>query len=493
MPTKDPQPLAGPIQTGQPTITPLTPLVGPTVKSELLIMEYVDTEGPAYQILAYGAPYPDATKYPGYQLTLQRPVDHKIIQRFWTTDRISQELYNFALSYLSESLDHSVYVRSLVLPLPVTPLALWTPDPQDAAAILVHQEQKGWGEDVPPEIANLYRLVIRVYHTLPGPLLHGSKFNPLYLVSYPTTEQLVQSGTVPNTTPGTEIEPVSKAEDKVTTYDLAAIQLALSKVFWATPGTANIEVPPVLDGISVEPVKGQGAGVTSSSGSGSSSGQNWGYQLKADNTSEANASSVLEFLPLFRYPWGRNKPVQDYFLLIPGPTVTEANVLALLLANFLVTVSPWPDFDPQPVVFLAQGQNIRLSAGANANVTRDNWANDTASGNSQSAATGTSQSYTVENILKVYEYQPALRGLITLSASETQTATATADVVLDSNEAGPVSLTQTATAQVDSSFAATTITDWPSSGLYLLQIESELTEFQMMKIRARVFDFSKFR
>lgn len=179
MPTKDLQPLAGPIQTGQPTLTPLTPLVGPTVKSELLIMEYVDTEGPAYQILAYGAPYPDATKYPGYQLTLQRPVDHKIIQRFWTANRVSQELYDFALKYVDESAAHRIYVRTSVVALSeYAELSDGSADPVDPEAFLVHQEMKGWGEEVPPEIANLYRQIIRVYKVLPGVVLKNYRVDP---------------------------------------------------------------------------------------------------------------------------------------------------------------------------------------------------------------------------------------------------------------------------------------------------------------------------
>lgn len=169
-----PQPLAGQQQTGRPVVEYPSPVtgVGPG-DSDVILVETVDTLAGDYTALAYGDSYPDQTAYPGLKLTFQQPIDSKYAKRVWAADRGGQDAYNMALSYLQESSTNTIYVRSYILPLDQaeTPILQGTPDPVDGAAFLTHQETKGLGEEVDPQIAMVYRLVIRVYETRPGPTL----------------------------------------------------------------------------------------------------------------------------------------------------------------------------------------------------------------------------------------------------------------------------------------------------------------------------------
>jgi len=325
-----------------------------------------------------------------------------------------------------------------------------------------------------------------------GVTLQGQEYDPRYNYVRRYAQTMPLTGAVLGNA-GTEVTPLGIEYDLATTIDLTAIQAALAGVFRSFPGRSSIEVPPILLGITPTPALGQGAGIGIGAGSGSGSGSGWMWSIHQNNSSEANASAIYEFVPLFKYPWAKNIRVQDYFLFIVGPNTTDAAVIAALLLHFSITVNLWPLWDPEPVQFLAKGQNIRIRASAEGTADASAFANDSGAGSSSSSSNTSEESFSVENILRVYEYQPSIHAHITSLIGLASTIGANATAAVGVGGGSSVSLSQTATAQVSIDIPATNVTTWPTSGLYLYDVQSESSDYGMIMIRARVLDFANFR
>lgn len=154
--------------------TPITSYPTPKV-SDVVITVDVDSRLPGYKPLEYGELYYDQTRFPGAKLISQAPLDDdRFVRRIYATDRVDQDTYNYAIKYSAGSPDHPIYTRtSLELREGYAPLADGAPDPLIPGAYLVDEE----AAPADGELNSLYLKVLRVYETLPGPVVTGYDTN----------------------------------------------------------------------------------------------------------------------------------------------------------------------------------------------------------------------------------------------------------------------------------------------------------------------------
>lgn len=177
----------------------------PNYKDNILT-ELVSTERGVYQPLEYGTPY-DSVQHtanlgakPGYQLVFQEPADQNgtIARRWWAAPRTDQDAYNYSTEYAEGDPEFPTITRTYVYPRdsyntdpvgPNGPLPPLSDDPDYPGAKLVQERQLN--ETDPQQLTSKYVTVVRVYQTVPGPIVSTQDFDPqLNMLAY-TTRQVV--------------------------------------------------------------------------------------------------------------------------------------------------------------------------------------------------------------------------------------------------------------------------------------------------------------
>lgn len=97
-------------------VPPEIPIVDPSSPhfGDLLLIESKNTTTGAYDLLPKGTPHPNAGKYPGYVLVLEKPFpgDEKWMQRYYAADPTAENTYNLAQqSFDGEDAGKEVFVR----------------------------------------------------------------------------------------------------------------------------------------------------------------------------------------------------------------------------------------------------------------------------------------------------------------------------------------------------------------------------------------------
>ena len=178
---------------GAPLTTFPTPLLDDTIE-----VESVDTVAGHYARLPFGTRYNDVDHgafvkdLPDHVLVADEASDASGImrKRTWASSRVDQDIYNFNLAYEGNDVDFPTYTRTYVYPREgYTPLELLTPDPFDPFAFLVAEQVVS--EVEPAQLRSLFIKVVRIYQTLPGPILSSIEYPYGGHPSYPriTTKQ----------------------------------------------------------------------------------------------------------------------------------------------------------------------------------------------------------------------------------------------------------------------------------------------------------------
>lgn len=167
-------------------LTPDNPVVSyPTPNiSDLMVVQDVDTRVPGYVALEYGDLHPDQVTYPGLKLVFQQPLDQDAnfmwVRRIYAKDRADQDEYNYAIKFSANDPGYPIYVRTYILPrADYEPLDLGAIDPEYPTATLVNEEvqriKSNSTSDANEELLDsLFVKVIRIYETIPGPVI-GAK------------------------------------------------------------------------------------------------------------------------------------------------------------------------------------------------------------------------------------------------------------------------------------------------------------------------------
>lgn len=174
------------------------------VVSDKILTEYVNTQVGGYAPLDYGTAF-DAVEhtafrdsYPSHVLVFQGPADINgyFVKRIWASNRVDQDTYNYSISYAYGNTNYPTYTRIYVVPRDgYVPLAPLSADPVDPDAKLISEQLVNQVE--PQELSSKYVKVVRVYETVPGPVVTTYDFDPELKVNVVTTRQIVLSSDVP--------------------------------------------------------------------------------------------------------------------------------------------------------------------------------------------------------------------------------------------------------------------------------------------------------
>lgn len=195
----------------RPVITHPTPNV-----EDKIIYEIVNAWAADYAPLVYGTKYNDVKhgpynkSYPDHVLVYQAPegVSGEFVRRTWASNRVDQDAYNYSISYAEGDPEYPIYTHTYVFPRegyePLPPLSP-DPDAEHAGAYLTQEQMIN--EVSPPELGSLYVKVVRVYETLPGPVVTTYDYDTELDINVRTRRQVVISFQTPLTDPPVDNVP----------------------------------------------------------------------------------------------------------------------------------------------------------------------------------------------------------------------------------------------------------------------------------------------
>lgn len=326
-----------------------------------------------------------------------------------------------------------------------------------------------------------------------GRLLHGQQFDPRdnFATRFTQREMDKDRADAQLGVANTEIIPTDRDSSIVRVFTPPTTQLdAYSKII-ATQ-VSGVDIPDVLESLTVTFSEVKGTASYSASANGASVGSNPSVSISLDGSAQNNVSIVADVTPSIRPFWGSNVKANVYFFKLTG-NVTQAAILSKLTTMAGTTVNAWPRFNPLPIYLMITGQEVAIRV--NVDVKQSVGLGSTAS-YIQATGAGTSQSVGVNT--KIVAIPPTIHGVITIATpthSDFVSAAATAGWPGGTNWP-PLTRTQsvnsiTVTASVSpTTFAATTPTSVPASGLYLYRIDQEEEEWGYTQIAATVIDFA---
>jgi hypothetical protein len=341
--------------------------------------------------------------------------------------------------------------------------------------------------------------------------LQNSSGEPQYGQSYTPTDDYVASFTQQmmdaaeaNALLGnnrTEIIPHDKLQSLVRVYTppTAAI-LAYSD---SAPGVANLQLPDVLTGITVTYNTNEATG----SGSHLAGVCNASLPVSVSFSPRATSQSSASIMPAVQIDiqqvWSQNVPVIHYgFYMAIGSTL--AQILARLTTLAGAAVTAWPVFRPVAHTLTLKGQQVDVSQSAEID---EQVTASTTAVTLYKSSTGATSSMSTGISTSSIRIPPTIHGSITIS-SPTDSASAITSVgahvpqiLLTFSGGGtttilpydhvPGAIIQGVTASVSpTSFAATTPSSIPTSGIRLLDIQATESKWGYAFYKATVFDFA---
>lgn len=328
-----------------------------------------------------------------------------------------------------------------------------------------------------------------------GRLLHGQLYDPNEDMIIPYTEQMRDKPSADQAlgdarteiTPNDRDSSVVKVFGDPTNIDTYSINF---------PGTVNINLPDVLESVSVTFNQTKGEGNSVEEGDGASVGSSASLSLALGARAQASTSMIPDVNPVIKQYWGSNVPCQHYLFYEEG-NPTAASIITRLNALTGGTVNSWPMFKPVAHTFTCFGQEMSLSVEANVKQYVAISGGDT----THTWGVGTGENYSTGASVRSVRIPPTIHDAITISVptlSDTISATAQSSWPAGTNwpaqDSGVVTLSSgTLSATVTpTSLAATSPASIPTSGLYLYETRVDPWKYGFCRIYATVVDFSVF-
>lgn len=361
---------------------------------------------------------------------------------------------------------------------------------QPTGAILVSEEAQSF----PPEseFHALYFNVVRIYETLPGPILYGQEWDRGLDIPFPFIQQDIPA----NTQLGDfrkEITIIDSVKSRMRTVNPDI--LLLDSYIYSYPDKVNLNpyLPDVLEEVEGMIEKHQGDGEYDEDGFAALAGRG-GLSLSMRGTGQASASIIPEIIVRRRPPWAPNVPSVHHviYMLLP---FTDTDVLAQLnrLLGSSGPVLDWPDFNPVEETIRGVGRSLSLQVNATAQFSISLGSG----GSGLSTSEGDGYSKEAGLTFKTVRIPPTIHGLInldgTLSDTESLTATASAIAAEPSVTASRTEMGEVVATITPTSLAATAgDTSIPTSGKRLLRTVPGAKKLGLMQLDCEVVDFSYF-
>jgi len=323
------------------------------------------------------------------------------------------------------------------------------------------------------------------------PTLRGQSYDPQTNTVAKFTEQITNSGNSLGDV-GKEVSPLSSDLDLVRTLDLTQIGNELSSIYLTFPSRATLNLPPVLKSLSVVWDLTSNVGNYSNTYSGVNAG------LSLSGRANSSAARTPAWVVDLEQVWATNVPTTTHVFFLKYP-FTIQNILTKVGGAI-----QWPTFKPQSHNLVAWGQSVGVNAEASIN---NSWSQ--ALGFSQvKGQGGGAQNASQAVVLKL---PPCLHGALNVSDTRSASVNATVDLTMPTITGftknsqgeltgltqGTVSLLQktvtgTAIGSVQGTLTATSPTNIPRSGKYLIDSKVEMYKYGYAKVYAEVIDASIF-
>ena len=320
--------------------------------------------------------------------------------------------------------------------------------------------------------------------------LTGQRYDSTLGIAYAITEKIGTSGTL--NAGATEVEPLSDELDFATTVDKDAFILAAKEVYLSFPSRATLNLPPILQSLSVVWDESTEEGTFATDFNGSSRGHSVSLGGSEEGECHSTAQAVPAWVVEMQEVWASNIVTDSHFFLLEYP-VTTAAILAKLSDQLGDTVSAWPTFKPKSHVFTAFGQSIKVSSRVSAQAHHSETVGESVS---ESVTTGQGGATSVATNAVTLRLPACLHGEITVADTKEVEVTAACDVGWSGINFPSVTVNQTRTSAANgtanAALSATSPADIPREGLYLIDAKVEIFQYGMAKVYAEVLDASIF-
>lgn len=305
--------------------------------------------------------------------------------------------------------------------------------------------------------------------------------------------------------------PEDRQAAKVRQYDVAAIvAAALARPAQTGPAKVKVNLPDVLNSVTVTFNKNSGSGATNFPASQQAYSITNAGSGQADIRAQAQASAAI--VPSVSWDIDSFSQIEVNATIVSfyfGPLVTMADVLSVCSVAMGATVTDLPIFQSKQHQLVLKGQQVSLQATAETDVGSAFNSNDTLPASSGFVKWGDSYSQEVGVSSHVETIPYSIHGLLTI-ASNTDTATVTVTVKADTpaitgpgsaaigavtNEPTPITLTANGSVKTTSggnTLSATPQTDVPRTGLKLVDVQSNEDDYGLSLVHATVVDMTQY-
>lgn len=324
------------------------------------------------------------------------------------------------------------------------------------------------------------------------PTLHGQGYDSSIGVVIPYIEKIVSSGAEAGSDL-TEVTPLSDQLDLARTIDVDLLKSTLDAIHLEFPSRTTLSLPPVLESVDVVWDTFSDQGNFSSDWSGQAQGVSWSLAGSERGEAKSIAGVTPSFVTKMKDTWATNIPTTTHVFFLPYPC-TEAHILSK------VNAAKWPTFKPESATITAFGQKIGVSVEANASAAQsqsryENDALERAYNTSWDRTVGVGASKSLSQSVVVAHIPACLHGSIPIT-NPTQTEYVNASISIGwlginfPSVSVNKSNSGTATGSVHGSLPATSPSDIPRSGKYLIDSKVDIYQHGYLKVYAEVLDAS---
>ncbi len=244
----------------------------------------------------------------------------------------------------------------------------------------------------------------------------------------------------------------------------------------AVPSRVNLNLPDVLEDVSVEWQDSSEEGSSDSDWVGNAAGTTVTLSATEDGTAESSASMIPELVVRTRQSWGHNIPSTLYYMIMEKVSgiITEAAVSAKLNSLYgLTTVNNWPVFHPKTFVVALAGGKVSVQAGVRAN----EHVSYSAASSNYSLVKGNSKRVDVSHTTGTRVIPNVLCAGFNIQETRNRSVNATGHIAWPNGSGWiGVDLTKSADGSIDAfvkgQFAPTEPPSIPSAGYYLVNLQS---------------------
>ena len=283
-----------------------------------------------------------------------------------------------------------------------------------------------------------------------------------------------------------DVQPLGGGKDLVRT--IAPPEAELDAYLLSIPGTTSVNLPDVLEDVTITFEKETGEGGYDETGSGFSTGDSASLSLNLSADAQGSAVIVPNAQVNIKQVWGQDIPCVHHFFFLPNP-VTQADILSK------VGATSWPVFQPQAHTITLKGGSLSLKTRANV----QQHASISSSNTSRTKGQGSGTSRAVGATIRTVHIPPTIHASIpfnTTTETEDVEVSATADMAGTTNW-DAMSKTEQASGTVTgtvspSSLGATTPSAIPTSGVRLKHVDVDPYKWGYSRVHAITVDFAVF-